>query len=179
MTLAAPPSGDDRLALWGGIEPTQNRVGDRYFSQLDQSGHHARVDDLDRCAALGLRTLRYPVLWERTMPEAGAGPDWRWPDERLARIRALDIRPIVGLVHHGSGPPHTSLLDPQFPTKLAAFAHAVAARYPWVCDYTPVNEPLTTARFSALYGLWYPHARSRRRLASQERRIARRDALCG
>jgi dTDP-4-dehydrorhamnose reductase len=26
----------------------------------------------------------------------------------------------------------------------------------------PVNEPLTTARFSALYGLWYPHARDDR-----------------
>jgi dTDP-4-dehydrorhamnose reductase len=24
--------------------------------------------------------------------------------------------------------------------------------------YTPVNEPLTTARFSGLYGHWYPHA---------------------
>ena len=24
-------------------------------------------------------------------------------------------------------------------------------------SYTPVNEPLTTARFSALYGHWYPH----------------------
>src|SRR3954463_10289882 len=23
--------------------------------------------------------------------------------------------------------------------------------------YTPVNEPLTTARFSGLYGHWYPH----------------------
>lgn len=34
----------------------------------------------------------------------------------------------------------------------------MAARYPWVEDYTPVNEPLTTARFSGLYGHWYPHA---------------------
>jgi dTDP-4-dehydrorhamnose reductase len=25
--------------------------------------------------------------------------------------------------------------------------------------YTPVNEPLTTARFSALYGHWYSHTR--------------------
>ena len=25
---------------------------------------------------------------------------------------------------------------------------------------SPVNEPLTTARFCALYGHWYPHARS-------------------
>ena len=29
---------------------------------------------------------------------------------------------------------------------------------PWVRKCTPVNEPLTTARFSALYGHWYPHA---------------------
>ena len=35
----------------------------------------------------------------------------------------------------------------------------MAERYPWLDDWTPVNEPLTTARFSALYGHWYPHAR--------------------
>ena len=65
----------------------------------------------------------------------------------------------MGLVHHGSGPRHTSLLDPAFPSDLAAYASAVARRYPWVDDYTPINEPLTTARFSALYGQWFPHAR--------------------
>ena len=36
-------------------------------------------------------------------------------------------------------------------------AARVAARYPWVLDWTPVNEPVTTARFSGLYGHWYPH----------------------
>ena len=40
-----------------------------------------------------------------------------------------------------------------------AVARAVAERYPWVDAYTPVNEPLTTARFSALYGHWHPHSR--------------------
>jgi dTDP-4-dehydrorhamnose reductase len=34
-----------------------------------------------------------------------------------------------------------------------------AARYPYIKQWTPVNEPLTTARFSCLYGLWYPHER--------------------
>jgi dTDP-4-dehydrorhamnose reductase len=67
--------------------------------------------------------------------------------------------PIIGLVHHGSGPSYTSLLDPNFPEKLAHYAGAVARRYPWVSAYTPVNEPLTTARFSCLYGHWYPHER--------------------
>ena len=148
-----------RLELWGGVECTVNRVGDAFRDQVVLSGHHERCDDLDRFARLGLRTLRYPVLWERTAPTGLAGADWSWPDERLARCRALGIRPIVGLVHHGSGPADTDLLDPAFPTRLAEFARAVAERYPWVTDYTPVNEPLTTGRFSALYGLWYPHLR--------------------
>jgi dTDP-4-dehydrorhamnose reductase len=154
--------GRRHLELWGGIEPTHNRVGDRYYSQLERSGHHARLTDLERCAELGIRTLRYPVLWERTMPDPRKEPDWRWSDERLARLRDLRIKPIVGLVHHGSGPPHTNLLDPEFADKLADYAGRVASRYPWVDHYTPVNEPLTTALFSGLYGVWYPHERSDR-----------------
>ncbi|HYG25959.1 MAG TPA: sugar nucleotide-binding protein, partial [Caulobacteraceae bacterium] len=39
----------------------------------------------------------------------------------------------------------------------ADFARAAAERYAWIDDWTPINEPLTTARFSALYGHWYPH----------------------
>ena len=152
--IARPP-----LEVWGGLEPTINRVGDRYFDQIEQSGHAWRTGDLDRFAALGLRTLRYPVLWERTAPKDIAVADWSWPDERLAYLRALGIRPIVGLVHHGSGPPWTSLVDPGFGEHLATYAAALAARFPWIEDYTPLNEPLTTARFSGLYGLWYPHGR--------------------
>jgi dTDP-4-dehydrorhamnose reductase len=60
-------------------------------------------------------------------------------------------------MHHGSGPPHTSLLDPEFPYKLASYAASVAEKYPWVDAYTPINEPHTTARFSGMYGVWFPH----------------------
>jgi dTDP-4-dehydrorhamnose reductase len=147
------------LELWGGVECTVNRVGDSYFDQLERNGHAARINDLDLFAALGLRAMRYPVLWERIAPHGLEQADWSWADERLARLSELKIRPIVGLIHHGSGPRETSLIDPQFPEKFAAYARAVAARYPWVEDYTPVNEPLTTARFSGLYGHWYPHGR--------------------
>ena len=149
----------NRLELWGGVECTVNRVADRYFDQLEKSGHTARLDDLDRFAALGIRTLRFPALWERIAPTALDTPDWRWTDAALDRMRALGMRPIVGFLHHGSGPAHTDLLDPGFADKLAAFAGRFAERYPWVDAYTPINEPLTTARFSGLYGHWYPHAR--------------------
>jgi dTDP-4-dehydrorhamnose reductase len=147
------------LELWGGIECTRNRIQDRYFDQLAWSGHDRTPQDLDRIAALGIRTLRYPVLWECAAPEHPDQIDWSWADERLGCLRTLGIRPIVGLVHHGSGPRYTDLLDPDFAGGLANFARGLAQRFPWVEAYTPVNEPLTTARFSALYGHWHPHSR--------------------
>ena len=70
------------------------------------------------------------------------------------------MEPIAGLVHHGSGPSFTSLLHDNFATGLAAYAKEVALRFPWIKYYTPVNEPLTTARFSGLYGSWFPHHKS-------------------
>ncbi len=155
VTHAAAP-----LELWGGVECTINRVRDTYFRQLERNGHLARPDDAERFAGLGIRALRYPVLWEQHAPDgedARGAVDWSWADARLARLRALGVRPIVGLVHHGSGPRHTSLVDPAFATGLARYARLVAERFPWVEDWTPVNEPLTTARFSGLYGVWFPH----------------------
>ncbi len=155
MVTAIGPTGRP-LEMWAGIECTVNRVGDTYFDQVERSGHSVRIGDLARLAALGVRTVRYPVLWERVANEDGSY-DWSWSDQRLSRLRELDLTPIVGLLHHGSGPRHTSLLDPQFAEKFKDFAGAVARRYPWVEHYTPINEPLTTARFSCLYGHWYPH----------------------
>jgi dTDP-4-dehydrorhamnose reductase len=141
------------------VECTINRVRDQYFNQLELSGHWHRESDLERFAELGLRTLRFPILWESIALKSLDEIDWSWPDRRLSKLKALGIRPIVGLLHHGSGPRYTSLLDPEFPEKLARFAGMIARRYPWIDMYTPVNEPLTTARFSGLYGHWYPHAR--------------------
>ena len=148
-----------RPELWAGPEYTHNRVQDEYFDQMERSGHAARISDLDLIASTGVRKVRYPVLWERVAPAGLDEADWSWTDERLHRLRVLGMDPIAGLVHHGSGPRHTSLLDPEFPQKLAEYAGAVAERYPWVEIYTPVNEPLTTSRFTGLYGHWYPHER--------------------
>ena len=60
------------LELWGGVECTVNRVGDRYFDQLERNGHAARLSDLGLFAGLGVRAMRYPVRWERT-PADGVG----------------------------------------------------------------------------------------------------------
>jgi dTDP-4-dehydrorhamnose reductase len=151
-----------KLELWGGHECTVNRVHDVYRDQTILSGHQDRLSDLALFAELGIKALRYPVVWERVAPNAPTERDWRWTDERLGEIRRLGMRPIAGLLHHGSGPAYTSLVSDDFVSLFADYAGAAAERYPWIEDWTPVNEPLTTARFSALYGHWYPHTRDER-----------------
>jgi dTDP-4-dehydrorhamnose reductase len=148
-----------KLEMWGGVECTVNRVGDRYFDQIARTCHMLHLDDLDRFADLGLKALRVPVLWDHVQPERNAPPNWRWADRALERLRARDVRPIIGLLHHGFGPHWIDARDPEFAEEFARYARMVAERYPWVDAYTPINEPLTTARFSGLYGHWYPHAR--------------------
>jgi len=148
-----------RPEVWGGIESTINRVGDQYKDQLEYSGHYQRHGDIREFANLGISSIRYPVLWERHQKDKDSKITWDWTAGQLKAIRAAGLNPIVGFVHHGSGPPFTHLLDPGFPRLLAGYAYEVASHFPWVRDYTPVNEPLTTARFSGLYGHWFPHCK--------------------
>ncbi len=146
------------LEIWASPEPTVARIdATRMRDQLAETGHEARAGDVDLLASLGVRATRYPVLWEKVAPHAPHLLDLRWADERIARLASHSLEPIVTLVHHGSGPRYTDLLDPLFPQLLAQYAGAVARRFPWVRRWTPINEPLTTARFSTLYSVWYPN----------------------
>ena len=150
------------IELWGGAECTRARIGDVWRDQSDETGHSFRDGDIERIADLGLRRLRFPVLWETASPRRPDEADFSVHDDRIARLRRHGIAPIAGLCHHGSGPAYTDLTDPDWPRLLAVHAGNVARRYPHIRDYTPVNEPLTTARFSCLYGHWYPHQSSYR-----------------
>jgi dTDP-4-dehydrorhamnose reductase len=146
------------LELWVGAECTINRVDDRWRDQSELTGFAHRADDLQRLASIGAARVRLPVLWERLAAVPGRALDFSWPDRAIDQARTAGLLPILGLLHHGSGPRHTSLVDPCFPALFADYARRVAERYPDETAWTPINEPLTTARFSCLYGVWYPHA---------------------
>jgi len=146
--------------IWAGLECSIIRTNDSYRDQLQMSGHDQRIDDLNLFHELGIKTIRFPVLWEKLVAEKRDKPDFRYTDIRMKRLKELSIEPVAGLLHHGSGPSFTNLLDPDFPALFADYAFQVAGHYPSIRYYTPVNEPLTTARFSGLYGFWYPHQRS-------------------
>jgi dTDP-4-dehydrorhamnose reductase len=138
------------------------RIANSYRNLIDETGHTERRGDIAALHSLGIKKVRYPILWETIAPTCPDACDWTWSDERLDEFFRMGIEPIAGLLHHGSGPIYTNLLDPRFPKLFARYAQRVASRYPWLTSFTPINEPLTTARFSCLYGHWYPHRRSMR-----------------
>lgn len=152
--MAAAP-----LELWASPEPTIARIdADTVRDQAAETGLDMRAEgDAERIAALGVSASRVPVLWERVSPVDPHACDYREPRLRLDALRARGIDPIVTLLHHGSGPAFTDLLDPAFPLWFAEYAGATAEQFPWVRRWTPINEPLTTARFATLYGVWYPN----------------------
>ena len=146
--------------IWGGIECTINRVHDRFLDQSELAGLYDNPGFIDLMISLGIKRLRFPVLWEKLQPSLSKNIDWSFTEKCLIKLRENDIIPIAGLLHHGSGPAFTDLLQDNFPALFSAYAAKVAARFPWLTYYTPVNEPLTTARFSGLYGHWYPHKKN-------------------
>ena len=145
------------IELWGGIECTINRIQNSYCNQLEYAGFYNRHDDIDNIAALGIKALRYPVLWEKYQPYSHTPIRWKRAEEDIAKLKSYHIKPIIGLVHHGSGPLYANFFDGSFEEGLAAYAKKFAQKFPDIEYYTPVNEILTTARFCGLYGHWYPH----------------------
>lgn len=143
------------IEIWGGVECSVVRIDGTVHDQLKMNGHESRLEDLDLFAEIGIKKLRYPLLWEKYASQKDNF--FALHDVRLEKLRSLNIDPIAGLLHHGSGPFETDMMQLDFPERLADYAFTIASKYPWIEYYTPVNEPLTTARFSGLYGIWYPH----------------------
>jgi dTDP-4-dehydrorhamnose reductase len=166
------------VEVWASPEATVARIeAGRWRDQLRETGHDARESDIERIARLGVCATRYPVLWEKVAPHHPDARDYAWAERRLRALAGHGVEPIVTLLHHGSGPAYTDLLDPAFPELFAAYAEATARRFPWVTRWTPINEPLTTARFATLYATWYPNrffddAAFGRAIVNQARAIA-------
>src|SRR5665213_2063074 len=100
------------LELWGGAECTIVRLAGEWRDQALETGHRARRSDIDLMAGLGFARLRFPILWENVAPLSPDRLDFAWTDDRLAMLRERGIKVVAGLLHHGSGPAYTHLLDP-------------------------------------------------------------------
>src|SRR5690242_15188909 len=105
----------------------------------------------DALDTLGVKLVRYTVEWRRVAPHRPGRPldprdpayDWASTDQALRGLHRRGISALVtlwgtpGWANGGLGP---SAL-PRNRYSLAAFAGAVAARYPWIRLWEVWNEP--------------------------------------
>ncbi|HEY0189305.1 MAG TPA: family 1 glycosylhydrolase [Cellulomonas sp.] len=116
-----------------------------------------RSADLRLVADLGADALRYGASWPLAHPAPGVF-DWRSLDAAVDEAEELGITVIADLVHYGTPTwLEGSFADPRYPEAIAEFAGAFAARYAGRVEHiTPLNEPITTASFCGLRGVWPP-----------------------
>ncbi|HEY1684672.1 MAG TPA: family 1 glycosylhydrolase [Tepidisphaeraceae bacterium] len=150
----------DHFAFCSGFENSYPIITDRHGKDLrrdgmELSGHYQHWrQDLHLVADMGLHYLRYGPPYYRC--HLGVRKyDWSFPDKTFALLHKLGIEPITDLCHFGlpdwmGG----SFQNPDWPVFFAEYARAFAERYSWVRLYTPVNEILIAAQFSALNGWW-------------------------
>ena len=151
----------DQFLLATGIECSYPTVeSGKRRDQLEETGHYERWrEDFELCREIGARVLRYGPPYYRM--HLGPGEyDWSFTDEVLPVLRDLGITPILDLCHFGVPDWIGDFQNEDWPEYFAEYAKAFAERYQWIRLYTPVNEILVCARFSAKEGMWNEQLKS-------------------
>ncbi|RYY39198.1 MAG: glycosyl hydrolase family protein [Chitinophagaceae bacterium] len=129
-------------------------------------GTMKRIDEMEKCRHYQNMALDFQLTKDICIDFLRWGPpyyqvhtapgkyDWSYTDEAIAQMRALNITPIVDLLHFGVPDWLGNFQNPEFPKFFAEYACAFAKRFPDLDLYTPINEIFITAMFSAQYGWW-------------------------
>jgi beta-glucosidase/6-phospho-beta-glucosidase/beta-galactosidase len=129
------------------------------LDEYEATRHYAHWrGDLALAASIGATEIRYGFPWYRINPAPGVW-EWSWTDAVVDEASRLGLGLIVDLVHYGTPSwLKGSFTDPGYPEAVASYARAVARRYHGnITGITPLNEPLVTASFVGLRGIWPPH----------------------
>ena len=145
--------------------------------EMEKTGHYRRWrEDFRLVGDLGIEYLRYGPPYYKVHLAPGRY-DWSFADETFAELKNLNIIPIVDLCHFGVPDWVNGFQDPEWPQLFAEYAHAFAARYPWLRFYTPVNEIYIAATFSAQLGWWNERLTSDRAFVTALKHMTRANLL--
>jgi beta-glucosidase len=134
--------------------------------ELRKTGHWERyAEDFRLISDFGIQYVRYGVPFHVVAADAER-LDWEWTDRALGTLRDSGLEPIADLLHFGVPDDLLGVSDPRLPERYLAYVRAFVERFPWVRYFTPVNEPLVTAIFSASNGWWNERARDRKALVA-------------
>jgi beta-glucosidase/6-phospho-beta-glucosidase/beta-galactosidase len=152
-------------------------------------GSTKRVDEMEKCCHYknweldfrltkeqGIEFLRYGPPYYKTHTAPGKY-DWDFTDMTFARLREMDITPIVDLLHFGVPDWMGNFQNPDFPHYFAEYAGAFAERFPYLQLYTPINEIFITAMFSAQYGWWNEKLHSDRAFVTALKHLCKANVL--
>lgn len=167
-----------RLNFSVGFEDTfipQAGPGMRPLDEYALTGHYEHWShDLGLAAALGVDQVRWGIPWYRinTAPHAFR---FDWLDQVVDRFCALNLEPIVDLMHYGTPTwLEGGFANPDYPSWVAEYAQAVADRYRGrLRVYTPMNEPLLNALYCGQYGYWPPYFKGEEGFAAILRSLTR------
>lgn len=136
--------------------------GGKRRDELESTGHYEHWRwDFDLCREINARHVRYGIPYYST--HLGPGKyDWNFADEKLPVMWDMGLIPIVDLCHFGVPDWIASFQNTDWPRHFADYCAAFTDRYPWIKYYTPINEMLVCARFSALDGIWNEQEKSDR-----------------
>jgi beta-glucosidase/6-phospho-beta-glucosidase/beta-galactosidase len=152
-------------------------------------GSTKRVDEMEKCGfykyweedfhlvrELGIEFLRFGPPYYKT--HLGCGKyDWAFSDLTFRKLKQLQITPIVDLCHFGVPDWIGNFQNRDFPRLFAEYAGALAARYPWLKFFTPINEIMIAARFSASFGWWNERLSSDRAFVNALHNLAKANVL--
>jgi beta-glucosidase/6-phospho-beta-glucosidase/beta-galactosidase len=151
--------------------------GSERVDEMASTGHYGRWrEDFQLVLDLGIGHLRYGAPHYR----AYVGPgrfDWDFTDETYHALHSLGIWQIVDLCHFGVPDWIGNFQNPDFPSYFAEYARAVALRYPWLRMFTPINEMLIAAEFSAKLGFWNERLCSDRAFVTALKHIVKANVL--
>jgi len=142
-----------------------------------RTGHDQRWrEDFELVRHLGLKFLRYGPPYYST--HLGPGRyDWSFADDTFHALEQLRIAPIADLCHFGVPDWLENFQNPDFPKYFAEYAVAFARRFPWIILFTPVNEILIAAMFSAKEGWWNERLKSDRAFVTALKHLVKANTL--
>lgn len=161
-----------------GIECSYPTVqGGKRRDELESTKHYEHWrEDFQLCKDVGATCIRYGPPYYR-MHKGPQQYDWSFTDEVLPVMRDMGLIPILDLCHFGVPDWAGNFQNTEWPELFAEYAEAFCKRYPWIQYYTPVNEMLVCARFSAKNGWWNEQLKSDQALVMALQNMCRAQIL--
>jgi beta-glucosidase/6-phospho-beta-glucosidase/beta-galactosidase len=145
--------------------------------EMEKTGHYQHWEtDFGLLKEIGIEFLRYGPPYYKTHTAPGQY-DWSFTDVTFARLKELDIVPIVDLCHFGIPDWIGNFQSPEFPPLFAEYAEAFARRFPYLQLYTPINEIFIAAMFSAQYGWWNERLHSDRAFVTALKNLCKANVM--